>query len=130
MPSYSDVGVYLEDNKLESHLSEAVAVCVEEEIPQPLAALAEDLGERAKEAAVGFDYGALTEELRHLCKTQPERGPVLINLSFNDASSYSAAHLPNGGANAALRHADCGEGAFPDNAGLASFAPALLADPD
>jgi NAD(P)H-flavin reductase len=126
MPSYNDVGVYLEDNHLESHLSEAVALCVEEEIPQPLSALAEDLSERAKEAAVGFDYGALTAELRQLCKEQPERAALFLKLSFNDASTYSAAHLPNGGANAALRHADSGEGAFPDNEGLAAFAAAHL----
>ena len=41
MPSYTDVSEYLETNKLESELSEAVAACVDDEIPQPLPHIAD-----------------------------------------------------------------------------------------
>ena len=42
MPSYTDVGVYLDTYRLESELSDAVASCVEDELPQPLGYLSDD----------------------------------------------------------------------------------------
>ena len=126
MPSFSDVGDYLENHRLESHLSLCVALCVEEEEPQPLWALADAFGERAREAAVDFDFHALKAELRALVSDRPEHGPMLVLLSYQDAFVYSAALLPNGAPNAALRFADLGEGAFQQNAGLAAFAAEVL----
>ena len=117
MPSYTDVGVYLDDNKLEVELSDAVAECVEEETPQPLRAIGERLRERGEQMALDFDYGALTDELRKLIQTE-RCGPQFLRLAFNDACTYTAAYYPNGGPNAAMRFRDGEESQFDANAGL------------
>ena len=125
MPSYTDVGSYLETNQLESELSEAVAACVDDEIPQPLPYLSDALRQRAAEVAVDWDYNALTDEIRRLIAEKKGAGALFMKLSFNDAATFSAA-LGDGGANAALRFTDGGEGTFPCNAGLAQAAVPLL----
>lgn len=125
MPTYTDVGQYLEANNLEAELSDAVAVCVEDEVPQPLAHIADRLKARAGEACVNWDYGALNADLRALVKEQ-RCGPMLLQLSFHDACAYSAALYPNGGPDAALRFTDGGEGTFAVNTGLATDAASLL----
>ena len=124
MPSFDAVGEYLEINQLEAVLSDAVAICVEEERPQPLAAIADMLYERAAALAVAWDYGQLTADVRGLIERE-KCGPVFVQLAFADAATYSAA-LGGGGPNAALRFADRGEGAFPCNAFLAKRAVPLL----
>ena len=125
MPSFSDVGTYLETHRLEAELSDAVAICVEEETPQPLAAIADRLRTRGAEMAVDWDFGALTADLRTLI-AKDSCGPLLLRLAFQDACAFSAALYPNGGPNAALRFTDGGEGCFTANAGLAANAVPLL----
>ena len=121
-----DVGAYLEQNQLESHLSEVVAECVENEMPQPLGFMTEQLKIVVGQAAIDFDYRALQSGLRSLVAEKPECGPVLMRLSYQDAITYSMAHYPNGGPNAALRFSEFGEGTFAANKGLAAAATELL----
>ena len=124
MPSYNDVGAYLDSTNLEHELSEAVADCVEQETPQPLAAIADRLHERAVATAIEWDFGALTADLAALI-AQEHCGPLFVRLSFADAAVFSAA-LGGGQPNAALRFVDRGEGTFSANAGLAAKAVPLL----
>ena len=80
MPSFTDVGDYLERNRLESELSELVATCVEDEIPQPLPHLADAFRERAREVAVDWDYHRLTDELRQLIAEKKGAGALFSGL--------------------------------------------------
>ena len=96
MPSFTDVGSYLDTHSLESELSDAVAECVEDETPQPLPWIAERLMRRGADAAVDWDFGALTADLRSLLASQ-RCGPRLLQLSFHDACAYSAALHPHPG---------------------------------
>jgi hypothetical protein len=125
LPSFNDVGDYLDTHRLESELSDAVALCVEDETPQPYPAIADRLLYRGAEMAVAWDYGALCADLRALIKER-RCGPLLIRLSFQDACAFSAALHPNGAPNAALRFTDGGEGCFAANAGLATEVVPLL----
>ena len=125
MPSFADVGSYLDANRLEEELSEAVAELVEEERPQPLAALAERLLELAAATSLDWDYVQLTASVRALID-ESQCGPELVHLSFADAAIFSAALHPNGQPNAALRFADGGEGTFAHNATLATKVAPLL----
>lgn len=124
MPSFSDVGAYLEDNALEQILSDVVADCVEEERPQPLAAIADRLYAQAAELAIDWDYAGLTEELRELIHCE-SCGPQLMQLAFADCATYSAA-IGDGGPNAALRFADGGEGTWRAHVGFSAKAVQLL----
>ena len=90
MPSYNDVGAYLDSTNLEHELSEAVADCVAEETPQPLAAIADRLHERAAATAIEWDFAALTADLAALI-AQEHCGPLFVRLSFADAAVFSAA---------------------------------------
>lgn len=124
MPSFTDVGEYLEANQLEQILSDAVVDCVEDERPQPLLAIADRLYERAAALAVDWDYVKLTADVRQLIERE-QCGPLFMRLAFSDAATYSAA-LGDGGPNAALRFVDKGEGQFTCNSGLAARAVPLL----
>jgi len=53
-------------------------------------------------------------------------GPIMIRLSWHDAGKYSTGKLTGGCANAAMRFADAGEGAFGANAGLPTVGLDLL----
>ena len=124
MPSFADVGNYLDETRLEAELSDAVAQCVEEERPQPLAAIADRLYERAAAIAVDWDFAALAADVRELIRNE-RCGPQLVQLSFADAATFSMA-FGDGGPNAALRFPDSAEATFACNAGLATRTVPLL----
>ena len=73
MPSYTDVGVYLDDNKLEVELSDAVAECVEEETPQPL---------RAKTTLLSLGGSGEAGYARALAILSPEQRELLYDAAF------------------------------------------------
>ena len=70
MPSFAEVGDYLDSTNLEAELSNCVAECVEDERPQPLFAIAEALMARAAALAVDWDYEGLTADVRELIERE------------------------------------------------------------
>lgn len=116
MPGYEDVTTYLATHRLEEVLSDAVAVCVEHETPQPLARIAVEISSKAAARAIEFDYSTLVAEISALVQEQ-QCGPLLLRLAWHDAGTYSEA-MGDGGANAVIRFTTSGEGKFDENRGL------------
>ena len=124
MSDLEGVTSYLATHQLEEILSDAVARCVDDAVPQPLARIAKDCAQQAAERVLDFDYVALVTELTALIH-EHQCGPLLLRLSWHDAGMYCEA-LGDGAANAALRFTNEGEGALDVNRGL-SKAVSLLA---
>ncbi|KAL1504311.1 hypothetical protein AB1Y20_010718 [Prymnesium parvum] len=124
MPSLAQVTAYLQAHQLERHLSELVALCVDESVPQPLARIAAELAARASDRSVEFDYVALVADLKQLLHAQPSLAPLCMRLSWHDAGMYSIV-MGDGKPNAALRFTESGEGAFEENKSLADVVRVL-----
>ncbi|KAL3927034.1 MAG: hypothetical protein SGPRY_003009, partial [Prymnesium sp.] len=102
---------------LERELSDAVAWVVEAQAPQPLARIASRLARCAEERALSFSHATIVAELREVLRERPSIAPLMMRLSWEDASAYSI-FAGDGKPDAALRFAwerggeeGCAEGA-------------------